>query len=121
MAKIKVMIFYPGEDMVGHLEYIEDDLDSFQRIVGGSIEHSTLRPGWGLWFNDEFRIRGLPINETASALWHLAFPRHPDFIGGTAFITGQDRQGNETDIPSHVITWMEAAGRVVIPEDPRGE
>jgi len=117
------MIFYPGEDMVGHLEYIENTLESFQRIVGGNLEHATLRPGWGMWFNDDFRQMGLPLNETASALWHLAYPRHPDLIGGVAFVCGQDDEwtGDDTDIPAHVITWMEAAGKVVIPPDPRGD
>lgn len=112
MRQIKVLILRPGEDMVGHLTHIGTNLNDFHAIVGGFIEHITLRPGWGLYINDNGKYLGLPLNETASALYKLSRPSTTDYIVGPAILCGMNEEGDDTDVPAHVISWMEQVGRV---------
>lgn len=59
--KITVLAVRAG----GHrVELIDPGLKSMQALVGGLLEHVTLRgrfAGLSLWVNDEGRLQGLPL------------------------------------------------------------
>ena len=58
--KIKVIVKPPKK--IAHFEWIENDLKSFQDIVGGYIEAVTLSPDLVIICNEEGRLMGLEEN-----------------------------------------------------------
>jgi hypothetical protein len=88
----------------------EHDLDSYQRLVGGSIEIINLeRPASTLYLNDEGKLLGLPLNQRATALlWtHNSAFRGQDVIMGPAFIVGPpDEEGHDEDVPPELVELL---------------
>jgi len=118
MRKIKVMVLRPGDDMVGHLEYIDNSNAAFGKLLGGVLEHIFMHSdhSWAMYVNDNFRRLDLPLNETASAMYMVVTGKQ-DYIGGVAILVGHDDLGGDTDVPARVIQWLERVGKVVIPPD----
>jgi len=89
------------------------DLPAYQALVGGLIQPVTLyRPEASMYFNDEGKLLGLPVNHRATA-WaavHNGDFRDRDIVVGDAFVTGPlDGQGNDTSVPAKYIDlWFEA-------------
>ncbi|ABW16081.1 hypothetical protein Franean1_6747 [Parafrankia sp. EAN1pec] len=87
------------------------DLQGLQRIVGGFIEPVNLTPGGSLYANDEGIMKGLPVNERATAL--AGFHTHPftpgQLIVGDVYVTGPvDHHGLDTDVPNSIIRLLSA-------------
>ena len=61
MGKIKVIVKRPDE-RVGHIEEIENKLESFQDIVEGYIEEVFLSSSLVFICNEEGKIRGMRYN-----------------------------------------------------------
>jgi hypothetical protein len=51
-----------------------EGLDEWQRLVDGYIEMVTLPDGRVFVVNEEGKLRGLPMNRRATALWYEAVP-----------------------------------------------
>ena len=83
------------------------DLDGYRQIVGGNLEVLTLdRPSASLYFNEEGKLLGLPINPRATVLlWaHNSAFRGHDVIVGPAFIVGlPDDEGDDTTVPDDLV------------------
>lgn len=88
------------------------DLQGFQEIVGGFIEHVNLAPEGSLYANEDGIAKILPFNERATAL--AAFHSRPfnskRFIVGDVYVTGPaDRHGLDTDVPEEIVRLLGAA------------
>jgi len=61
-------------------------------------------------YNDEGKLRGLPPNPLATALWWHFNPSavHADFLVGPVIVTGYDPAGHDTDVPEDVIDTIVA-------------
>lgn len=70
----------------------EMDLEDLQKLVDGYIEVVALPNGDQLVVNEEGKLKGLPVNPVATALFREAFPDIPDVIVGRAvLLTGRNR------------------------------
>jgi hypothetical protein len=83
--KIRVVIKEP--EKLPTVTYIENSLESFQKIVGGYIEYYRLfesRPLLGIYINEEGKLLGLEPNLYTGG----------DFIVGTVVAISTDPYGN---------------------------
>lgn len=85
------------------LETIPNGCEPLQQRVGGWIEAvSSEANDVTLWVNEEGKLRGLPVNELATELWHLLSPgmRGFDVLCGTVVVSGgADANGDTMSIP----------------------
>ena len=81
-----------------------DGLTDYQTAVGGWVEAIHIeKPSMTLFVNEEGKVRGLPRNSRATALWWLLSPsvRRMDMIVGEAVLIGSSRGRDTTsDLPS---------------------
>jgi Domain of unknown function (DUF3846) len=96
------------------------DLTTLQMLVDGSVEavygyreiDGTVsdQPRITFYLNDEGKLRGLPPNPLATALWWHFNPSavHADFLVGPVIVTGYDPAGHDTDVPEDVIDTIVA-------------
>ena len=91
--RIKVIVKMPHED-AGHIEVINNDLHSFQTLVGGYIETVTPASDLVLIVNEEGIISDLPYN--CNLFGYDLF--------GNVIIAGVDGE-NFTDVPISLKTW----------------
>lgn len=84
MEKIKVLIYTPGEPTV-MLKEIDNELATFQKIVGGYIECVKIGPDLYLICNEEGKIRGLDPNIFVNG----------DIIAGTCIIAADDVENDD--------------------------
>jgi hypothetical protein len=91
-------------------QFGRQNLDAYRRLVGGDIEVVNLeRPPASLYFNEEGKLIGLPLNRRATALlWiHNSAFRGHDLIVGDAFILGPpDQAGDDTTAPDELVTLL---------------
>ena len=78
-SKLNVVIKEPGKDPF--IKRIEDDLTTYQEILGGMMEMVPFEKGQVLLCNDEGKLKGLEPN--------LILPSG-EIIVGTAIIVGTD-------------------------------
>ena len=103
------------DDSDPDIRSLAPDLAAFQTLVDGSIEavygyretDGTVsdQPRITFYLNDEGKLRGLPPNPLATALWWHYNPSavHNDFLVGPVVVTGYDPAGHDTDVPEDVI------------------
>ena len=75
MGKIFVVLKRPGQ--APESVYIENELEEFQKLVGGYIETLTLATNLAIIFNEEGRLLGLPHNFNLCGL---------DLVGNVVFV-----------------------------------
>ncbi len=70
----------------------EPTLESAQEFVGGYVEGISFPNGDYLIVNEEGKLRGLELNETATKLWRETFTKdkyafgHDDWVSGPAIL-----------------------------------
>jgi Domain of unknown function (DUF3846) len=86
------------------------NLPEYQQLVGGLVEHVALaKPPSGMYFNEEGKVRGLPLNRRATLLLWLHNPafRYADVITGDALLVGPvDRDGYDTNAPEELVQTL---------------
>lgn len=94
MKKIRVLVVRPNAPM--HIEEVEDNLKSYQKIVGGYLEHFTI-PGVSadLWLNEEGKLLGLEPN--------FFIKEYGEPIVGTVFFSGSTPDGDMASITNEQI------------------
>ena len=93
MREIKVIIKRPDE-AYGHVEYIANELEDLQKIVGGYIETVSLLSNMVLIVNEEGKLMGLPYN----------FGTHDDILVGTVIVAGV-KEDEFADVPIDLSQW----------------
>ena len=66
----------------------EPDLQSAQLFVGGYVEMITFPNDDILIFNEEGKLKGLPLNPEATALWRATFDNDNYITGRKDFVVG---------------------------------
>jgi len=106
--KTKVIVARVGQNPV--VEEMEDSLDAMQDIVGGYIERVRLGDTVDMWFNEEGRLKGLPMNRLV-----------PDDYGnqwdicGNLFLASHNDEGDTTSLSNDDLKkWMS-----VVEQSPR--
>lgn len=97
---------------VEELEVFE--LEDYQAAVGGWIEPVDI-PALGVtvYVHEEGLVLDLPFNSRATLLWWYFVPetRQKAVLVGPALVVGlPDRNGDSTDIPTHVAEMLAEAG-----------
>lgn len=82
---------------------IDESLDALREAIGGGwvqMLNYPARPDAVVWFDEEGKIKGLPMNETATKLMdEMLFAE--DYIAGDMLVTGIDPNSGETlEIPA---------------------
>ena len=74
-----------------------DHLRSLQKAVGGYVEIQRCGDVV-LWFNEEGKIKDLPVNKSATLLWWNLIPdvKGVDALRGTVIVTGGPDSAGET-------------------------
>ena len=66
----------------------EPDLETAQKFVGGYVEGITFPNGDYLIINEEGKLRQLPLNPEATALWRATFDNDNFVTGRKDFVVG---------------------------------
>ena len=66
----------------------EPDLKSAQEFVGGYVEGISLPNGDYLLVNEEGKLKDLPLNPEATALWKATFDNDQYITGRNVFVVG---------------------------------
>jgi hypothetical protein len=66
----------------------EPTLESAQEFVGGYVEGITFPNGDYLIVNEEGKLKGLPLNPEATALWRATFDNDNYITGRKDFVVG---------------------------------
>jgi hypothetical protein len=91
-----------GQPEVRHLTA---DIETLQGIVGGCIEAVALADvSAHAYCNEEVKLLGLPVNQTATALTETLMPgfAHHVLCGDVVFL-GDGPHGEEADVPPAVL------------------
>jgi hypothetical protein len=86
----------------------QDELNYLQTYVGGYIEAVTAG-NVTFWINEEGKLRGLPINRRATALWYHLEPaaRGMDVLVGRVIVTGgADDEGHTESVDPEVLNLL---------------
>lgn len=105
MALIKAIVIPP--DAPPHLiEVDNDDLATYQTVVGGYLEAITGKIAT-VYFNEEGLILNLPVNPSASLFAERFLHAGSYFrLHGTALIVGPpDGDGNDTPVRESVVSY----------------
>lgn len=83
------------------------DYKDLQKIVGGYLESVLFGDiDCTVYMNDEAKIVGLPDNEKVTEYWYNSGQviLLGDYLAGNAIFFGPaDLEGNNTDVPEHII------------------
>jgi hypothetical protein len=110
---VKVIIIPPGGEPAEE-RVISQDLQNLQSLVGGYIEAvSTMYDEGGVpqaifWCNEEGKLRDLPVNSRATALWY-AIEGGPtgDYLSGTVILSGgSDPDGDILPTPQVLVDGL---------------
>jgi len=88
----------------GHPEIItvkegQDELALLQKTVGGYIEAVTVtEDGHTLYLNDEGKMNGLPVNETATRMTRGILSPYDLIMGDTVLVGPVDDEGESTTV-----------------------
>lgn len=80
----RTMVFRVGKKLL--VDFVHDDLETWQKLVGGLIERLPLFKGVVLYCNEEGRLTGLPVNRKLKAVGTAA---GGDFVHYTEEFPGQ--------------------------------
>lgn len=104
MANIKAVIVDP--DGTVRSTEIENNLGSFQAVVGGYIEGVFGRVAT-VYVNEEGLLRNLPMNPAATLFVNRILGHLGTRLFGTALIVGpDDGEGNDTDVRPAVVDYF---------------
>ncbi|MFB2556776.1 DUF3846 domain-containing protein [Herbiconiux liangxiaofengii] len=96
-------IVIPSDELNPPFEQTFEGLSQYQAAVGGFIEPIRLEKAkLTIFANEEGKLRGLPFNRRATALWWLLDPiaREVDELVGDVIILGAPAGASERDVPA---------------------
>jgi hypothetical protein len=103
---IRALIIYPDDTY--ELKTVEQDIEVFQRLVGGWVEaipteHATF------WRDEDGEHKGCPLNTLATYLWWNLCPamEGKEVLQGAVFITGNADGEWALPVPDEVVELFE--------------
>lgn len=105
MRMVHALIVQP--DGVGVEGDVDPRLDSLQAVVEGPLEMVSLN-GCHLYCDEEGKLKGAAPNVAATLLARALGWRAQDVLGGPVIFLSLDADGDEADVPSHVLDlWQQ--------------
>ena len=95
MSKIRAFVVRLQDEPA--VEEIENDLATFQKLVGGYVEIINLGHGLSLWCNESGALEKLPLNRGV-VCYSEGVHTGAHFIRGTFFVTRYDAHGDAASI-----------------------
>jgi hypothetical protein len=113
---IQILVIYP--DATYDLRTIEQNVDTFQAVVGGWVEPITTEHGV-LWRNEDSEYKGCPTNTLATYLWWLLCPamEGKEVLQGAVFVTGGPDGEHSLPVPDTVIEYFERMRAIYLEEE----
>jgi len=103
MATIRAVIVDP--DGTVQATQIENNLKSFQDIVGGYIE-GVLGSEATMYVNEEGLLRGLPPNPVATQFAQFILGRNVLLVGTALILGPPDDEGSDTPVRPTVVGYL---------------
>lgn len=103
MATIKVLIVDP-DGTVKHID-IDNDLRTFQGVVGGYIEGVCGRVGT-IYVNEEGLLEQLEFNPHATLFTTRILGQRHNLVGTALIVGPADTEGNDTDVRPAVVDYF---------------
>ena len=103
MNKIRAIVKHPTEPF-GHMISLDNDLNTFQRIVGGYIETVTLSEGLVMICNEEGVL--LKLARNCFVRQKLGYVNIWHDVLGTIVVVGA-KEDDFTDVPITLQEWQE--------------
>ena len=99
MSKNFLRIPVEGHPEIITVEEGQDELALLQKTVGGYIEAVTVtEDGHTLYLNDEGKMNGLPVNETATRMTRGILSPYDLIMGDTVLVGPVDDEGESTTV-----------------------
>lgn len=103
---IQVLIIWPDDTY--ELRTIDQDIEVFQKLVGGWVEaipteHCTF------WGDEDAKHKNCPVNHLATYLWWNLKPEMEgvDTLNGAIFVTGGADGEHSSPVPDNVIEYFD--------------
>lgn len=103
MATIKAVIVETGGSV--HVKDIENDLASYQAIVGGYIE-GVFGNVCTMYVNEEGILRSLPFNSRATLFANSILGHSIRLFGDVLILGTGDGDGSDTDVRPSVVDYF---------------
>jgi hypothetical protein len=126
-AKSTRVLVIPTDDTKAYLQVLDrpvgatSDLEALTALVGGWIESIGFNEESVVYLNEEGKLEGLAVNDTANRLQRLAdYSLMPgDFLVGQVVLIGildaaGDHDGESHDVPQSVLDACQRAGIEVV-------
>lgn len=113
---IRVLVIHP--DNTHEVKEIPQDLPTWQQLVGGYLERAHTEHA-DLWFDEEGKLKGCPVNRAATYLWWKLAPEMEgqDVIQGPCFVTGLDDEAAYSEpVRDEVVELFERISRAITEE-----
>lgn len=102
MSTCTALIIPADPNEPAHVETIDAGLENLQTLVEGNIE-AVSGDDWHFYLNEEGKILGLTPNRRAALLVLEATGALFDVYCGNAVVLGETLDGDEGDVPEHLI------------------
>lgn len=113
----RALLINPGDHHATLVEIDGQDLPGLQKLVGGWLEGVPLAGGMAL-INEEGKLQGLPVNETATLLAHDVGAIPPrDTINGPMVLVGVKPGGGTGDVPQALVEHVREGMDIEIREE----
>lgn len=102
---IRALMIYPDDTY--ELKTVEQDLETFQRLVGGWVE-GIFTEHCIIWRNEDAEFKGCPINILATYLWWQLCPamEGKEVLRGAVFVTSEEGEWS-APVPEYVVEYFE--------------
>jgi Domain of unknown function (DUF3846) len=114
---IRALIIWP--DYSYELRTIEQNVDTFQGLVGGWFEPIPTEHGV-FWREEDSEYKGCPTNTLATYLWWNLCPamEGKEVLQGAVFVTGgPDGTEHSLPVPDEVIEYFERMPEIYLEEE----
>lgn len=101
---MRAVLLNPNDDVAYLVEVPQTGCTA--GVIDGTIDFRMLGRDWGMFFDDEFIRKELPLNLLATVLYRQAGYGGGYWIGGPALVVGIDRWGGNLDIQQGVLAYM---------------
>lgn len=106
---MRIVKLYPGDE-IAHLAEVpatDGDPERYLDVIDRPIDYRSLGPGWGMFFDDEFLMKSLPLNLLGTMLYRAAgYGSAGNGICGPVVVVGMTEDGTTVDLPQEALDAM---------------
>ena len=107
---MKLAVRIKADDTTEIMDISGDSLTALQGAVGGYVEAVTLKDDLTMWVNEEGKLQGLPVNESATVIFAAAFHVIDTIRGDVVLTGGTDEFGDIVALKdkqaTEIVAWV---------------